>query len=202
MNREKKESRILKLLMESGLIVFSVLLALIISEWRNNYNEKVKTEKILENINKEVAENQKFLKTLIPYHNQVSEKIKHIIKNDSLESNLFTDDGFAFGEFASNGIMQGTLNDIVWTVAKTDKISNRISLDKSRVLYEVYEQQQAINITIRRIIDFLSSREIQRKNLLHENVTVINVLFNELTSQEKTLNYKYENALQFLNKNK
>jgi hypothetical protein len=201
MKQGKKKSKLLKLLSESGLIVFSVLLALIISEWRNNYNEKVQTEKILVNIKEEISENQKFLDNLIPYHQKVSESINRIIKSDSLESKLFTDDGIAIAEFAPNGIMQGTFNDIVWTVAKTDQISNRVSLDKSRVLYEVYEQQQIVNSTIRRLLDLFYSREIHRKNLLNENATLINLLFNELTSQEKDLNYRYKNALQFLDEN-
>jgi len=201
MKQGKKKSKLLKLLAESGLIVFSVLLALIISEWRSNYNEKVQTEKTLINIKEEIAENQKFLETLIPYHEKISKSLGLIIKNDSLESKLFKDDGLAIWEFAPSGIMQGTFNDIVWTVAKTDQISNRVSLDKSRVLYEVYEQQQIVNFTIRKILDLFYSREIHRKNLLHENVTLINLLFNELTSQEKDLNYRYENAIQFLDEN-
>lgn len=201
MTQEKKKSKIFKLLAESGLIVFSVLLALIISEWRNSYNEKVQTEKILVNIKEEIAENQKFLETLIPYHEKVSESLSQIIQNDSLESKLLTDNGIEIWEFAPNGIMQGTFNDIVWTVAKTDQISNRVSLDKSRVLYEVYEQQQIVNSTIGRILDLMYSREIHRTNLLHENIILINLLFKELTSQEKSLNFRYENALQFLNEN-
>jgi hypothetical protein len=199
--KQKKASRILKLLAKSAMIIFSVLLALIMSEWRTNYNEQVQTEKILINIKEEISGNQEFIETLFPYHEKTSERLINIIKTDSLEEKLFLDGSFVIWEFAPNGVIQRSFSDIVWTVAKSDQISNRISLEKSRVLFEVYEHQNAINITIRGIIDLMNSREIQRKNLLPENAIVLNGLFKELASQEKALNYRYKYALEFLSEN-
>lgn len=201
MTGEKKESKLLRLFTESALIIFSVLLALIISEWRNNYNEKVQTEKMLVNLKQEIADNQKFISSLIPYHEKVHERLNHLIETDSLEEKLYVDDSFFLWEAAPYGIIQGTLNDIVWSIAKTDKITNRISLKKSRVLYEVYEQQKIIKFTISKIIDLVVSREINSKDLLKENTVLLNSLFREVSSQEKQLDYYYKNAIEALNEN-
>jgi len=198
MTKEKKESRILKLITESALIIFSVLLALIISEWRNNYNQKLQTEKIISNIKEEIIENQKFIQTVIPYHEEVNKKIGMVGKTDSIPNQLFME---IITEAAPKGIFQGSFKDIAWTVANTGQISNRITLKKSTILYEVYEQQKGVNSTIQRTYDFLTSREVHRKELLDENVTVFKLLFNELTTQEKQLNYFYQNAIETLNEN-
>ncbi|SHJ62438.1 hypothetical protein SAMN04488007_0914 [Maribacter aquivivus] len=201
MTGEKKESKFIKLITESALIIFSVLLALIISEWKNNYNEKVQTEKMMANLKQEIIDNQNFISSLLPYHEKVHEKLNNIIKTDSLEEKLFVDDSYFLWEVAPNGIIQGTLNDIVWSIAKTDKITNRISLKKSRILYEVYEQQAIIDFTISKIIDLITSREINSKVLLKENTILLNSLFREVSTQEKQLDYYYKNAIEILNEN-
>ena len=198
MTEEKKESRILKLIIESALIIFSVLLALIISEWQNNYNQKLQTEKIITNIKEEILENQKFIQTVITYHDEVSKKVGMVGTTDSIRNKLFFE---IISEVAPHGIIQGTFKDIAWTVANTGQISNRIPLKKSIILYEVYEQQRIVNSTIQKIIDFLFSREIHRKKLLNENIMVFKLLFNELTSQEEHLDDFYQNAVKSLNEN-
>ncbi|MFS4466981.1 hypothetical protein [Maribacter sp. 2210JD10-5] len=196
--KRKNRTRIGKLLSESALIVFSVLLALFISEWRNDYNENKQTQVIIKNIREEISENQKFLETYIPYHEQVKKRINQAYVQDSLETTFFSDKSFDISNVAPNGILQDRLNNIVWTVAKADKITNRIPLQESKILYEIYDQQNTVNKTVERIIAFLSSREIHRKESLDESVIVLRTLFNELVGQEKYLNYQYENALKEL----
>ncbi|MGB1204175.1 MAG: hypothetical protein ACPG5B_00945 [Chitinophagales bacterium] len=191
----KKKSKQFKIFAESGMIVFSVLFALFINEWRSNYNERVQTEKIITNIEEEIIENQKFLQELIPYHEKVREQMIHAFIQDSLEETFFPNIRFDILGIAPNGIIQRKFNNIIWTVAKEDKITNRISLEESRVLYATYEQQQTVSKTANRIISLLSSREIQRKKLLQESVVVLGIELHELIGQEQNLSDKYTRAL-------
>lgn len=192
---KKRRTIIKKIILESVMIIFSVLIALFINEWRNSYNEAVKTKLIIENIEVEIQNNQKFIQELIPYHESIRKKIMHAYKQDSLEQKFFSNVSFEIFEVAPNGIIQGKLNDIAWTVAKEEKITNRISINEVQALYTVYEQQKTVYETIDIIINFLSSREIQKKELIEESVIMFGKEIHELIGQEKFLNKKYSNAL-------
>ena len=193
-----KYPKFIKLLSESGMIILSVLLALFINEWRNNYNENVQTQKIISNLKAEIKTNQKFVQKLYPYHHEVEKRIDQAIEGDSLNAVFWSDYGFNISKVAPQGIIQGKISDIAWTIAKEDKITNRISLEKSHRLFGVYDQQKVVRSTIDRIINLISSRETQRLELLRENATVFSLDINELVGQLKYLDYQYKKALEVL----
>ncbi len=190
-----KKPMLIKTLLDSGMIIFSVLIALFINEWRSHYREQVKTNQILENIKGEIKINQKFILKLVAYHEVVRENIRQAHDKDSVEQIFFPNVSFDIFEVAPKGIIQGQLNNIAWTVAKTDKITNRISLDKSQMLFAVYEQQITVNETIDRILTLLSTRELQRKKLVKESVIVFEREMNSLIGQEYNLSHKYSKTL-------
>lgn len=187
-----------KILLEAGMIVLSILLALFINEWRSDYNDRLETNKMLSNIIEEMDSNQVFIDNLISYHTVVLEKIQQAALNDSLESTFLKNGYFEIGGVAPKGIKQGDLHSIAWIVAKEEKISNRITFKESQMLFSVYDQQFRVLKTIDRIIGILSSREIHRKELLEESIIVLAIELNELIGQEKDLSYRYAKTLKAL----
>ena len=187
-----------KILLEAGMIVLSILLALFINEWRSNYNDRLETNKMLSNIIEEMDSNQVFIDNLISYHTVVLEKIQQAALSDSLESTFLKNEYFEISEVAPKGIKQGDLHSIAWIVAKEEKISNRITFKESQMLFSVYDQQFRVLKTIDRIIGILSSREIHRKELLEESIIVLAIELNELIGQEKDLSYRYAKTLKEL----
>ncbi len=188
-----------KILLEAALIVLSVLLALFINEWKSNYNDQQETDRMMENIITEISNNQVFIDSLIPYHISVLEKIQEAALQDSLIITFMEKDYFEISGVAPKGVKQGDLHSIAWTVAKEERISNRIIFAESQILFSVYEQQARVLKTINRIIDILSSREIHRRELIEESVIVLAIEWNEMIAQEKELSYRYGAALQKLN---
>ncbi|MEX0273049.1 MAG: VOC family protein [Flavobacteriaceae bacterium] len=197
----KPKSIVLKILLESAMIIFSVFIALFITEWKNSKNEAAKTQLLVENIEKEIQKNKDYLKELIVYHEKVGENIRQTHR-DSIEQVFFQDDRFEIYEVAPDGIIQGYLDNIAWTVAKEDKITNRIPLEVSQTLFTVYEQQTFVMGTIKRIANFLSSREVQKKELVEESAVIFETLMNELAGQERFLHMAYIEALKALNERK
>mmetsp|Transcript_11285 Transcript_11285/g.17115 ORF Transcript_11285/g.17115 Transcript_11285/m.17115 type:complete len:203 (+) Transcript_11285:1440-2048(+) len=182
-----KKFTLRKVLIDSILIIFSVLLALFIDEWRTAYNEDAETKKMLENIEVEIIENQKFVKSAIAYQESILNKVKSIVEKDSIEQKMYSKTyGFSIREIAPNGIFQGKIYDIAWSVAKDNQITNRISLEKAQILYRVYEQHKIVRDAIGNIIEVLTDR----KSLKKENVRGTTILY-LLTTQEYAGRLKY-----------
>ena len=188
-----------KLLFDSAMIIFSVLLALLIDEWRSSYNQDVLTEKLLQSIKKEIIDNQKFVKETITYQEEVLAEIRKAYTNDSLEKTFFsTQYGFVIGKVAPNGVHQGDMYDIAWTVAKESKITNRISLEKSKALFLAYEQHNSVEDAIATILYVVNSRESLKKENLKESVTLYLTGTMELIGRLNYLDYLYVKALKAL----
>ena len=191
----KSSAKIKKTLGDSIMIIFSVLFALFINEWRGNINDKKRTRVLMENIRLELLENKAVSKEYYKYHGQVRDSIDVIFEADKLDSLYYPDYGFNIFKVAPNGIIQETYQDIAWEVGKQESIATRIEFEQSKALFLVYEQINTVNGTIDRIINYLSDRNINDVELIRENVMLLSTEFNELSTQEKTLLYKIESAL-------
>ncbi|XOV66622.1 MAG: hypothetical protein ACFHU9_13430 [Fluviicola sp.] len=187
-----------KIVLEALMIVLSVLLALFINEWNNNRKEAEVTEVMMKNITIELESNQELVAQLIPYHKAVFERIQAAVAGDSLASVFLGNGYFDLSAVAPKGIKQGEFQNIAWTIAKEDRISNRIPYDKSQALFFAYEQQARVENTIHRIIDILGSREIHREELLEESIITLALEWNEMMSQEEELYHRYSAALKEL----
>ena len=200
--RTEKKRPVLKFFSESLMIVISVLFALFLNEWRNNYNEEQRTLKLLENLKTEISANLSVLEKLVPYHEMVADKIAIAYDSSRLEEYFFNSYYFQTKHVAPKGIIQSNLYDIAWTVAKQDGISNRIDWEQTKTFSELYDQQILVNQTIDRIYIIISSREAQRKELLNETVLVFEDEILELIGQEKNLLSFYKKALKALSEEK
>lgn len=184
-----------KLLTESFTIIVSVLFAFFINEWRNNYKENQRTEVILENIKKEMNDNLAITKYYVDYHNEIEKNIDKILANDTLINRCISNDEFNFYEVAPNGIIQKTQKNIAWEVAMEEKITNRINFELSQTLFEVYHQQEFINITINKLVDLVSSRKFHRREMIVESLKILQIQVHNLLGMEINLKKKIDKAL-------
>jgi len=194
-----KNKNFKKAFYEFTLIVFSVLFALFINEMRNNFIEKKNTQTLIENIKLEIKTNKEFASDLSAYHKNCLKRIRNAYNQDSLESVFFEAEVFEIGTVAPSGIIQGDFKHIAWDVAVQEKISSRIDFETSKILFEVYNQQQTVNATIDNILNIISTREALRKNLLLETFTLFGMEMQLLHGQEEYLLNKYNEALEALN---
>lgn len=185
-----------KIVLEALMIVLSVLLALFINEWNNTKNEQNETDVMMKHIIAEMGDNKAFIEKLLPYQKSVFEKIQEVAMGDSLAATFLKNGYFEMYEIAPRGVIQGEIQSIAWSIAKEEKIANRISFNESKLLFSAYEQQLRVLRTIERIIHLLGSREIHREELIEESIIVLAVEWNEMISQEEELLHRYSKALQ------
>src|SRR5436190_19200558 len=77
---------------ECLLIVFSVILALVVTEFINNLNEKRRTREVLHELKDEMGENKRMEQDQYAYHLQVLKKIDSALNNPAL-ANQFINNG-------------------------------------------------------------------------------------------------------------
>ncbi len=180
------------------MIVFSVLFALFISEWRNNVNEKKRTATILDNIEAEIKANHLVLKDVLMYHDSVRQNITLAIKQDSIKQVFFPDQKFYLYKVAPNGIMQEYINNIAWEVAKQERISTQIDFELSKSLFVAYKQQSSFEQALYDISDLLNNRNSHKIEHAEETALLFRRAFNELVGREIRLAIVYEHALKQL----
>jgi hypothetical protein len=183
-----------RLIADAFIIIFSVLLALFLNEWRSNIKENKKTKKVLEHVKLEIKDNYEIAKKVNAYHKKVLKNIREIQEFENPRDSLFKNGKFLYGFFAPSGVIQDDFSDIAWEVAKQENISTRLEFLESKLLFIIYEQQATVNETLDRLVAFLGDRSVHRKDLLEESLVVLEDEFNDLVGQEKNLMQLYEIA--------
>lgn len=194
MKTRSERSSLRKILGESAIIIFSVLLALFANEWRSGVNEQRETDLILSHILSELRENKEVALVAYAYHKSVFDTLQNL-DIETAKDSLFN--GFYFDDFKllPKGVMQQGFNDIAWTVAKEERLATRINFERSQVLYNAYRQQQTVDHTLDRITDLTFDRRTHDADATVKNLVMLNLLFYELTAQEEELLFRYRQAI-------
>jgi hypothetical protein len=129
---------------ESALIVFSVLLALFLTEALNKAHDKRNTKEELKNIAIELKRNENSLLELQKYNSTVLLRIESSLKNKSLQDSLVSNGEFHLKIIAPDGVLYRYLEDDAWTVAKNNNIISKIDIRSFTVLNKIYADQQRI----------------------------------------------------------
>src|SRR5438270_13905108 len=93
------------------LIVFSVLLALILTEVINNINEKKKTAEVLHQLKEELIDNKRLEEEQYHYHLQVLNKIDSALNNPAFASKFITNGELNLHLQAPEVVLRHDLND-------------------------------------------------------------------------------------------
>ncbi len=129
---------------ESLLIIFSVLLALILTEFINSLHEKNETRDLLVNIRKELKVNRMLEKEQYAYHQQVLRSIDSALANPELQKKIVSNDEFHLKYIAPHGVLYRYLDDVAWDVAKSHNISSKVDIKTMYLLTYIYQDQARI----------------------------------------------------------
>lgn len=128
-----KRELLSKALFESALIVFSILLALAINEWKENRDHERLARQALENFEREIQENSSRVERGIPYHSHLLEAFK---KSRSVS------------EIPGwQGIDAPILQDTAWQTALATNALGQIRYDTVSALSRVYTSQKSFEKT-------------------------------------------------------
>ena len=193
-----------KYVSEGLLIVFSVLFALFIGKMSENYSTKQRKKVAIENIKKEIKKNSSVLKGWLKNHKAMNASISKVVegKNDSIKQLLNKSNFLNFG-LLTNGksLINSVLSDTAWETAKATNIISEFDFETIQHLTQTYKMQYVLSEkTIGNITNLYFSSESHQMKNLDNTLIQFSLRFNELVGQEDTLEYMYNNTLNFLEK--
>ena len=196
------KQNIAKLVIESLLIVFSVLLALFLNEYLNTRKAQKVKENALARVVSELEANQATVKEWAPYHNEVLGNIKKALRNDSIKNTLKTPQGVEFWNLMPNGVVQQLIDDAAWQALKSSSAFSDLSFDTVLSLSKVYKLEKVgVESTIKSILEIINARESLHEENLQDTLVLLGKGFNELVAQELFLLDQYEKTLNELDAN-
>lgn len=191
-----------KLLFESLLIVFSILLALLINQWREHGKEVAQRKKALGMIIKELEHNALQLRDAMPYHENAVTKMDSILAIPATHSplNQATTLGITSG-LLRQGIKPPELQTTAWNTAQ---LSGAVSLFDEETIYalaNVYEtQSRGVEIMWKEIAKFYLDPNSSDPTFTKRNFPLLRFYFNELYHQEIFLEERTTEAIKQLKK--
>lgn len=187
-----------KLLFESGMIVFSVFLALFINEYRKDIQTEHYKDQALAKIKVELTQNLRTLEGYQVHHEQVLKKLE-ALGNEGLASHLPAGSNvieLIMSETMSDGLIQEILDDTAWQAFRTSSAYAEVEFERVMRLSKVYSTQaRGVEASLQTVIDTLYAREsLQPEN----SVVTLQLLTNsmrELLAQEIYLIALYQKTL-------
>lgn len=182
------QQNLLRLGTEAVLIVFSLLLALIINEYRSNLKEEKLTQKYLERLGEELQSNQKIMEEMIPYHKVVLQNFRLANTNDSVKAEIYVDGKINLFKLAPKGLLQEYPSSVAWEVAKQSGLSRNFDFELLYLLSKTYKQQDMVmNKTVMKLVDKIYDPAINSVENQEETLYFFNLATNELYTQELSL---------------
>jgi hypothetical protein len=158
---------------ESLLIIFSVLLALILTEYFNNLHEKENTRSILRSIVAELNHNKISIQEMNNYNLQVLNKIDSALDNKGLQQQLVSNDEFHLKVIAPQGALYRYLDNEAWTIAKNNNIMSKLDVEAVSILTKVYEDQSRVMKVEDEVANIILNRESRDPNKIHSTLVLI-----------------------------
>jgi hypothetical protein len=129
---------------ESLLIVFSVALAIILTEVFTKIHEDRQTREIVHQLRQELVSNNEAEEIQYQYHLQVLHNIDSALKDEKYRKTFMDSGNIHLKSIAPNGIIRKDLDDVAWQVAKGNNIVSRLDLKTYSLLTDIYDNQQRI----------------------------------------------------------
>ncbi|MFC2152288.1 hypothetical protein ACFLSE_07140 [Bacteroidota bacterium] len=195
---KKINKKYFEYIIQTFLIIFSVLFALFLDEYRSNLKTDKELKQILFNVKQEIENNKTINNDMISYHEIVRKNIERVSETDSGIDSLKSDFGFQFHIIAPYGLMRKSVSNSVWQTAKLNPSLNSIDFKKLQVIGSAYSQQQAIFEQVLILTELLRSREMLSNDKTYENLFLLYKEIIELKEKEVELNRIYDNLLKEL----
>jgi len=194
-----KESRIGFVGFESLMIILSVLVALFVDDWREEREKRELADEALATIITELKDNRTALEKVIGYHRETAQKFAVFV--GELEAGNVDDRPFIefFGTVATRGIQRPDVRRTAWNLNSGRGAIAEFDYETAYQLAGVYDLQgDGVDYTWRIIAEKLTSREALDPASAKVMAQAMVFAFSELTSQERSLIFVIDQALEKL----
>ena len=162
---------------ESILIIFSVVLALILTEIFNKIHDDRQNAEVLHQLKLELIDNKRLETEQYNYHLQVLKNIDSALYNPGYASGFIkngeVDIPKILHTIAPAGVMVHDLNTVAWEVAKQKDAFGKLGVDTYGLLTDIYNNQQRITNAEDKIGAVLLSWESRKPENLRTTLELI-----------------------------
>lgn len=186
---------------ESLLIVFSILLAFFVNEWRETRSQKMRTAQALHNIETELSKNLESLESVLPYHNKIKIKL-NALRTDP-QTNAQPQSLFKLTlQAAPKSLMAPVLQNTAWETARATNALSQLDYDVIHKLATVYQtKKRGIDQTIPIIHNTVFNANSFDKSINPlPSLQHLFILISDMINQEKTLIHMHKEMLEILKK--
>jgi hypothetical protein len=184
---------------ESLLIIFSVVLALILTETFNKIHEDHHTSEVLHQLRQELIDNKRLEGEQYQYHLQVLKNIDSALHKPALAKEFIDNGKLSLKGIAPEGVIRHDLNNVAWEIAKQNNVFSKIDLTTYSLLTDIYDNQQRITNSEEKIGAVLLSWESRKPENLRTTLILVrdNYLAWDIERAPKLL-HLYQQAIQKL----
>lgn len=195
-----------KYLAESGMIVFSVLFALMINSLVENRATNKKKEAAIASLSKEINNNRATIERWREKHSSMYTRLSEVAfgKNDSLMQELKKQPMLNMGVLFENAnLIDYLLQSTAWETVKETDLLNEFEFETVKSLSEAYDLQNLISdVTVQRIIDNFYLMETLKTENIEVTLIQISMMMSELVGQENIMPMLFDKAIDELEKEK
>jgi hypothetical protein len=158
---------------ESFLIVFSVLLAIGLTEYISKIHERETTKSILREIVIELKNNKKSLIELQEYNLRVLSKIDSALVDKTLQKKIVSNDEFHLEVIAPDGVLFRYPMRDAWTIAINNNIMSKTDIETISILSRVYEDLNKITKVEDEVARIIFDRTSRDRGKVHSTLILI-----------------------------
>jgi len=158
---------------ESLLIVFSVVLALILTEVFNKIHEDRQRTEVLHQLKNELLDNKRLEQEQYQYHLQVLKNIDSALHDPAFAGKFISNGKINLNTIAPLGVLNHDLNNVAWEVAKQNNVFATLDLTTYGLLTDIYDNQQRITNSEEKIGAVLLSWESRKSENLRTTLILV-----------------------------
>jgi hypothetical protein len=129
---------------ESLLIIFSVVLALIMTEIINNIHEDNQLHTLLRQLRQEIISNNQSEGDQYQYHLKIMRRIDSAMRFPEYAQKFINHGEVHLNVIVDSGVLRHDLNDVGWQAAKQNNIISKIDFSLYGLLTDIYDNQERI----------------------------------------------------------
>lgn len=175
-----------EIIIESGLIVFSILLALTVNQCQSSKKMKRDKEETVNGIVSEIHQNIEILDQAIAYHQAAVENLRNVLDQKADFGGKTTIE--IIRNSLELGLKPPNLQNTSWNSAVISNNIGLLDLEVVKIFANLYSlQNKGVEKTWSAIADFVFSRESYDSKHTSQNIQVLIAYLEELNSQERYL---------------
>lgn len=184
---------------ECLLIVFSVLLALVLTEYFNSLREKKQAYEILHQLKEELIENKKSATEQYAYHLKVFGYIDSAKRNLAFAKKFLDTSEVNINSLMPEGAIYKDLNEVAWQQAKQNDVFKYLDFSTYSLLANIYNNQERFLNLEPSLGTLLISYQSRNPENLQTTLTLIHdVLFAWVVERTPRLIKQYQKAINIL----